>query len=54
MKITFILPNVHFSGGVKVVLIYAYELVRLGHEVVLISPPPSNPSAFGRLSNTMV
>ena len=44
MKITFILPGINLSGGTKVVLIYAQELAKLGHEVVLISPPP--PQAF--------
>lgn len=40
MRITFILPIVTMSGGIKVVAIYARALVERGHEVVLISVPP--------------
>ena len=40
MRITFILPIVTMSGGIKVVAIYAKALVERGHEVVLISVPP--------------
>lgn len=41
MKIVFLLPRVGMSGGIKVATIYAKELVRKGHEVTLISPPPN-------------
>ena len=40
MRITFILPTVNMSGGIRVVTIYAKALAEKGHEVVLISPPP--------------
>ncbi len=40
MKITFILPTVNMSGGIKVIAIYARKLADRGHEIVLISPPP--------------
>jgi glycosyltransferase involved in cell wall biosynthesis len=40
MKITFILPTVSMSGGVKVVAIYAKRLKARGHSVVIVSPPP--------------
>jgi len=40
MRITFLLPVVNMSGGIRVVAIYAKALMQLGHEVVLISPPP--------------
>ncbi len=39
MKITFILPVANLSGGIKVVGIYARELAKRGHEVVLMSTP---------------
>jgi glycosyltransferase involved in cell wall biosynthesis len=39
MKISFILPPVNMGGGIKVAAIYANELTKKGHEVVLISPP---------------
>lgn len=38
MKITFVLPTVNMSGGVRVVTIYAQMLAQRGHEVVLVSP----------------
>ena len=39
MKITFVLPTVNMSGGIRVVAIYAKALCEMGHEVVLVSPP---------------
>ena len=39
MRITFLLPPVNMSGGIRVVTIYADLLSKLGHEVVLVSPP---------------
>lgn len=40
MRITFILPTVSMGGGTRVVAIYAQQLVKRGHDVCLISPPP--------------
>jgi glycosyltransferase involved in cell wall biosynthesis len=40
MRITFILPTVSLSGGIKVVVIYAQALARMGHLIKIISPPP--------------
>jgi glycosyltransferase involved in cell wall biosynthesis len=42
MKISFVLPPVNMGGGIKVAAIYANELTKRGHEVVLVSPPPEN------------
>lgn len=42
MRITFVLPTVNLSGGVKVVSIYAKALTQLGHHVTLVSPPPKS------------
>lgn len=42
MKITFLAPALNKSGGVKVLLIHASELARLGHDVTIVSAP--NPS----------
>ncbi len=39
MKITFVLPTVNMSGGMRVVAIYASLLANRGHRVVLVSPP---------------
>ena len=39
MRVTFVLPTVNMSGGIKVVGIYADALAKKGHDVFLISPP---------------
>jgi glycosyltransferase involved in cell wall biosynthesis len=44
MKITFILPHVGFSGGIRVVAIYAERLKKRGHEVFVVSIPREQPS----------
>ena len=43
MRITFVLPTVNMSGGIRVVAIYARLLSDRGHQVVLVSPPPVRP-----------
>src|SRR5215470_14145425 len=40
MRITFILPTVDMSGGMRVIAIYAQHLVQMGHVIHIISPPP--------------
>jgi glycosyltransferase involved in cell wall biosynthesis len=40
MRITFILPPVNMSGGIRVISIYAKLLAERGHNVVLVSQPP--------------
>jgi glycosyltransferase involved in cell wall biosynthesis len=40
MRITFISPTVNMGGGTRVVVIYAQHLMRMGHSVRIISPPP--------------
>lgn len=40
MRITFVLPTVSMSGGIRVVAIYAEILARRGHGVAIVSPPP--------------
>lgn len=49
MKITFLLPIVNFSGGIRVVAIYAKWLQRAGHDVTLISVLPPHPTLAQRL-----
>ena len=44
MRITFILPTVNLSGGIRVVAIHAGMLAARGHQVVLVSPPAMEPS----------
>ena len=43
MKITFLLPVVSMSGGIRVVVIHAKNLAKKGHVVTLISPAPTKP-----------
>ena len=42
MRVTFILPPVNMSGGIRVAAVYAEALARNGHQVTLVSPaqPP--------------
>lgn len=39
LRITFVLPPVAMSGGIRVIAIYADFLQRQGHKVVVVSPP---------------
>ncbi|MDX1366008.1 glycosyltransferase family 4 protein, partial [Pseudomonas sp.] len=39
LRVTFIMPPVSMSGGIRVVAIYAKILAGQGHRVVLVSPP---------------
>jgi glycosyltransferase involved in cell wall biosynthesis len=48
MKITFVLPPVNMSGGIRVASIYARRLTELGHSVVAVSPPLPPPSLRAR------
>ena len=42
MKITFLLPHVRLSGGVKALLEYANRIYAMGHEVQIILPAESH------------
>ncbi len=45
MKIVFVLPDIYaLTGGNRVISTYAERLSRRGHDVVVISPPPTPPS----------
>lgn len=44
MRITFILPVVDSSGGIRVIATHAAWLIGRGHHVTLVSPPPRPPS----------
>lgn len=44
MKITFVLPTVDLSGGIKSVVVYAQGLQQCGHEVLLVSLPCRQPT----------
>ncbi len=49
MKITFVLPTLGMSGGLRVVAIYAQWLVAHGHQVTLVSQPHAQPPWTQRL-----
>jgi glycosyltransferase involved in cell wall biosynthesis len=49
MKITFVLPPVGLSGGIRVIAIHAAALHARGHTVTLVSVPPPTPSLKDRL-----
>lgn len=51
MRITFISPTVNMGGGTKVIVIYAQQLMRMGHAVRIISPPPQAASFQGKLKS---
>ena len=44
MKITFVLPTLSLTGGIRVVSIFAERLRKLGHSVLVISLPHPQPS----------
>src|SRR3569832_2788309 len=49
MKITFLVPEGHFSGGVKVVAIQDESLKKRVHQVVVVSPSHSIPTLRERV-----
>lgn len=53
MRITFLLPPVNYSGGIRVVAIYAKKLTERGHKVVLISAPPPKPTLRNKISSLL-
>ena len=44
MRITFVLPSSDLSGGIRVAAIYAQRLKQRGHEVLVVYPPPRQPT----------
>lgn len=53
MKIVFLLPTVGYSGGIRVVAIYAQWLASAGHDVVLVSQAGKAPSLKQRVKNML-
>jgi glycosyltransferase involved in cell wall biosynthesis len=53
MRITFVAPSSHFSGGVKVIAIQAERLAKRGHEVVVVSPERRVPSLKDRVRSVL-
>lgn len=54
MRITFVLPTVNMSGGVRVVAIYAKELAARGHDVTLVSPPPQRMPLLRKIKSALL
>ena len=44
MKVTFVLPDINLTGGTRVIVIYAQQLIRMGHVVTIVAPPPRGSS----------
>ena len=44
MRVTFVLPRVNMSGGIRVAVQHAQALARIGHDVRIVSPPPPEQS----------
>jgi glycosyltransferase involved in cell wall biosynthesis len=49
MRVTFVLPQVTLSGGIRVLAIYADRLHRRGHDVTVVSIPPVRRSLSAKL-----
>jgi glycosyltransferase involved in cell wall biosynthesis len=54
MRITFVLPNLTLSGGIRVLAIYAERLQQRGHQVVVVSTAPRPPSMRQRVKNRLL
>ncbi len=49
MKITFVLPFLSLSGGMRVLSIYTELLQKRGHTILLVSIPPAQPTLIQQL-----
>jgi glycosyltransferase involved in cell wall biosynthesis len=53
MKITFVLPPLSFTGGIRVVAIYAEHLQKLGHQVLVVATPYQKPTLLQQLKSLL-
>jgi len=53
MKITFVVPALNLSGGLRVVSIYAKLLAEKGHEITVVSPNKRLPTLNERLKSVL-
>jgi glycosyltransferase involved in cell wall biosynthesis len=53
MRLTFVLPTVNLSGGIRVAAIYAQELTQRGHTVRLVSRPPRAVSTTDKIKSVL-
>jgi glycosyltransferase involved in cell wall biosynthesis len=49
LRVTMVLPPVSIAGGIRVLAIYADQLTRRGHDVLVVSVPPRLPPLRSRL-----
>jgi glycosyltransferase involved in cell wall biosynthesis len=54
LRITFIIPKIGTSGGLRVVAVYADRLRRRGHQVTVVSVPPLRVSALRKLARRIL
>src|SRR5215510_11100857 len=53
MRITFVLPPVNLTGGIRVAAIHAKALAQKGHSVTLVSPQHAVPSARAKMKSLL-
>lgn len=53
MKITFVVPALNLTGGLRVISIYARLLAKRGHKVTVVSPAPSKPTFKQKLKSAI-
>ncbi|ACB51450.1 probable glycosyl transferase [Crocosphaera subtropica ATCC 51142] len=53
MRITFIIPEANTRGGIRVVAIYAEQLQKRGHDVLVVSQPHSIPTFRQQLKSVL-
>lgn len=49
LRITFVLPTLDLSGGVRVISMLARELSTMGHDILVVAGPPARPPVRDRL-----
>jgi len=53
MKITFVLPSLSLSGGMRVLSIYTELLQQRGHKILIVSTPPRQPTLIEQLKSLL-
>jgi len=53
MKITFVMERADFSGGARAIAEFARQLQNRGHQVIVFSVPPPQPSLSRKIKNTL-
>ena len=53
MKITFVLPSLSLTGGMRVLSIYTELLQKRGHKIFILSTPPQQPTLLQQLRSLL-